>query len=166
MSADLAKIESDVLTLADDAMPEQVLSLMNAVDVVKGKLKAVAAMLEQKAIEYIEAHGPIECGDMRYIVGTEKIVKCRNVRAAAEKLIDVTGGDWDKFAECLSSGAFKYGSVRTACADAGQPEIFDVLFETTEKKALDSKPLKRLQKIDTRFVRSTVRACDHDADGK
>lgn len=38
----------------------------------KAQLKTIEAFLEEKLIEYIEANGPIECGDMLYVVGTDK----------------------------------------------------------------------------------------------
>lgn len=81
--------------------------------------KAVLARL-------LPSNGELTMGPKKWYVGKEKTVKCRNVRSAVEALMQATGGDYDRFVECLSSNAFKPAATMKALGEnAGE------CFETT-----------------------------------
>lgn len=154
MSTDLAKIETDVLTLDDNATPADYLVQLGRVKVAKGILRAIETMLEQKGMEIIERHGPIQCGDVEYAICIDKTEKPRKKPVdMARELVELCGGDWDAFADCLASGAFKHGAIKRLCETMGAPERFREWFEQVIRKGVDEKPIKRVKEINQMFVK-------------
>ena len=153
---DTAPIESpstilaDLAALSPDVPIDKVLAMRVRVDFFAEKAKAFREMLDNAMIEWINANGPIEFETIRYYVGPVKNTKCRSVKEAIPALLDATGGDMERFCEILSSNAIKHGAARGVLA----PEVWDQLFIVEEQQELkEGKPVKRLQKIDSRFVR-------------
>lgn len=107
-------------------------------------------------VGWINTNGPIEFGTIRYYVGPEKKTKCRDQQATADAILTACGGDWERFASCLASGAFKHGAVRVLLDQAGTPEKFGDLFEVVETQELKegkAVTVKKLHKVDERFIR-------------
>jgi hypothetical protein len=94
---------------------------------------------------------------VRYYLGMNKSVKCKNHAGTLGVVLETSGGDLDKVVECLSSGAWKYGAVRVLLEEAGKPDAFDELFTTEEKPEVrEGKPAKSgktVQIFDKRFQR-------------
>ena len=127
--------------------------VLKALDL-SARLREVARELTEQveagAIAWVQAHGEIIDGDVRYYVGANKSVKCRDVKGTLGAVLEVTGGDLDAVIECLSSGAFKPAKTKALLGKRA-----DEFFETTEtmdlKTGAAGKP--RLQKHDPRFIR-------------
>lgn len=143
----LARVDGPTATRED---------VLAALDFAK-RLREIAAELSRQAeagaIAWIDAHGPITEGELRWYVGTNRTHKCRDVRGTLAALLEATGGDLDRVAECLSSSAWKPGAAKAVLPDA------DAWFETVETPDLKTgKPERRLQKADANFTPQRVTA--------
>src|SRR5690606_22726121 len=146
LSALIAHLER---TLTTAATPDQMLAAIDGVAGLKATLRRLDHLVEARAIAWIEAHGDLTCGDIRYYVGQDKKTKCRDPKATLQALLDATGGDLDAVVGHLSAGAFKHGACRATLPS----ERYEALFETTATPDLKTgKPLRVLAKLDTRFA--------------
>lgn len=94
-------------------------------------------------------------GDGNEIILTtrpEKVVKCRDVKAALQELLQAFGGDFDMLADCLASGAFKYGACRKRLEEIGAPGLYEALFETSERVRVEEKGAK-VREVNTKFIK-------------
>ncbi len=105
--------------------------------------------IDQKFVEAIRAHGAIEAGTIRYVVGVDRTTRCTDVKATTESLLVATGGDLNRFCEQLVSQPFKPASVRALISTEKNQKCFEVVERTT----IEGKPMERLAKVDDRFVR-------------
>ncbi len=128
-----------------EASQDQVLRAQEFVRVLGEVYRELKENLETATIAYIEKNGEIRDGEKRYYVGPNKSTKCLDIRKTAEAVFEVSGGDWDAFVECLSSGAFKPGHTKKLLGDKAE-----ALFEDTETKDLKTGEVgkKRLQAVD------------------
>jgi len=134
--------------LHGEATAEDVLATIDVIDALKALTRDLSAKSEAAIIKWIDQHGQIERGEVRYYTGPNKTVKCRNHEATVEAVLSAAGGDVATLARCLSSSAWKAGAVRELLP----PDEMDGLFEVVVSKDLKTgAPLKRLQKIDGRF---------------
>jgi hypothetical protein len=140
----------DVATIELDTPADHVALTIGRIDDAIRRAKELKAELEATLLEWIPANGgELIIGDVRYYVGPDKKVKCRSISATVTALMEISGGDYDAFCECLSANAIKPGAARKLLADK-----FDEFFETTETLDLKTgKPLKKVQAINTRFLR-------------
>lgn len=136
---------------SDHATEDDALSALTFIARLKELTKQLNQQVEDGVIAFIQAHGDIEMGTVRWYVGPNKSTKCVNVKGAVEALMNATGGDFDAFCECLASGALKHG----ACSKVLSPETYNSLFETKEVTDLKTGVAKgaKLQKIDKRFLK-------------
>ena len=126
------------------------LTALGLVARLKEIVKELSASAEAGAIAWIQANGEFQEGSVRYYVAANKTTKCPDQRAALEAVLEAGGGDLDKLAEMLASGAFKPG----ACRKFLPPEKFAALFVTTETADLKEGVAKpRLQVVNTEFQR-------------
>lgn len=149
----LLNLREHVLTT--EATPDNLHTLYCLLNNAKAFVKELEKLLDASAFEYIEECGAFTIGTERYYIATEKVTKCRDVKATLEKLLNVFDGDLIAVAECLGSSAWKYGQVRNALEHlpTPRPEVFDELFEVTEKRDVKTgKPEKSVKKIDTTFL--------------
>lgn len=140
-----------VNTIELEATDEQVLAAITAVDALKERVRDLAAAMEERVIAWLNAHPEIQLvsGDVRYYVGADRKTKCVNAAGVLEKLFDHSAGDFATVVTFLSSDPFKPG----ACKSAMSEDDFGQLFSTTTIEDLKTgKPLKRLQKVNDRFV--------------
>jgi len=134
--------------LHGDATAEDVLATIDVIDALKALTRDLAARSEAAIIAWIEQHGQIERGEVRYYTGPNKTVRCLNHEATVEAVLSASHGDLAAVARCLSSSAWKAGAVRELLP----PDEMDGLFEVVVSKDLKTgAPLKRLQKVDGRF---------------
>lgn len=130
------------------ASRDDVLTTINVVDRLKQLTRELAAKSDAAVVAWLEQHGDIECGEVRYYAGVNKTTKCEDKSAAVGALLDATGGDVDKLSECLASDGLKPGMCRAVLGD----KKFGALFVTKETADLKTgKPVKRVQKFDRRF---------------
>jgi len=140
--------ESIEAVLDYTATAEDVLATIDAIDALKALTRDLAAKSEAAVIAWIDTHGQIERGEVRYYTGPNKSVKCLNHEATVGAVLSAAGGDVATLARCLSSSAWKAGAVRELLP----PDEMDGLFEVVVSKDLKTgAPLKRLQKVDGRF---------------
>lgn len=143
-------ILAQVANLSPDATQDEVLDVLGRIAAAKDAIRELGSMAEEAAIQWIEANGDIEVGDVRYYVGTNRTTKCTDTRATMEAALNATGGDIDAMCELLSSGAWKPG----ACRKTLSPDDFDMLFTTSETLDLKTgKPKRGLQRVDQRFIK-------------
>lgn len=111
--------------------------------------KELKELLESRLKEIIEETGhDIEVGTVRYYVGDKRTTKCRDAGEAVRSLLETLGAEG--LAPLLASQPLRYG----ACKQVLPADEYDRLFEVVvERELKEGKPLKRLQKIDTRFIR-------------
>lgn len=127
-----------------------VLTALNLHQRLKEVTKGLGYLVDDAAVQYINKHGDITCGNIRYYVGTTTYTKCKDVKGTLEMLMAVSGGDFGAMAECLASDAWKAGQSRVVLGDK-----FDTCFSTEKRMELkDGKPLapkKSLQKVNMDF---------------
>lgn len=152
-------LQTSVAELTIDATAEEVAAVCDQLTAYIERGKQIKQQLDALMLDWIVLHErPIVIGPVRYIATVSSTVKCRNVPAAMEALMEASGGDWTLVCDCLSSNAIKYGAARKVLA-----ERYDEFFERVEKNALkregpkEEKPLPRadgleLVKIDERFT--------------
>lgn len=145
----IPSLEKQVLALGTSAPAEAVADVLNRVQVLTREIKRVKDLWEQIAIEWIQANGDLQIGDMRYYVGHPKTTKCNDIPATVEALMQATGGDFRAFCECLSAGAIKHGAAKKVLAESD----FARLFSVTEQTSLEEgKPTKKLCSVNERFL--------------
>lgn len=82
--------------------------------------------VSERAIQWIEHHGPLQVGAVRYFVGRRTVTKCTNVLSAVEMLLDACGGDVDAVCKCLASQPLKHGACRTILTAEQWQQVFRV----------------------------------------
>jgi len=147
-------IELEIAELADGTDAARAAAVLDRVNAWIEFGRSMKAKLGAAMIEFIKANGDLTIGPVRYYVGSKKAVKCRDLGETAKTMLEL--GGVDLLRDVLSSGAFKHGESRKRLDELGSPELFDVLFETTQEEQLkDGKPVKKdsLLSFDDRFVR-------------
>jgi len=148
--------------LHGDATAEDVLATIDVIDALKALTRNLADRSEAAIIAWIEQHGQIERGEVRYYTGPNKTVRCRNHEATVEAVLSASHGDLAAVARCLSSSAWKAGAVRELLP----PDEMDGLFEVLVSRDLKSgRPIKRLQKADGRFNAKRIERRPGDGTG-
>lgn len=143
---------ADAVTLITPDTPiEVVANLLYQLEGMAERIREARAELEARMIQRIKEHGEFSIGDIRYYVGTPKRITCRSYEETLNRLLEITGGDVGRLCGCLSSGAFKHGTVKRLLDElAAPPETFDQLFETAYDEELKE---GKLQKADRRFAK-------------
>ena len=125
----------------------------------KAHLTDLFNFLKQQIILWCEKNGKLTFSEDRYwFAGVEKRTKCRNAGKVIERLLVLTGGDFDAVVGALPSNAIKPGYVKKLL-ERETPETaeeeFDLLFEQVEVSELKEKKgsKKSLIEVDKRFVR-------------
>ena len=118
------------------------LAALNGVECIGREARALKDRWEKAAIAWINEHGEVECGDVRWYVGQETARYVTDPKALMEDILTETGGDLGSLVACLSSQPFKPGACRTVLGNR-----MDRHFKTETKPDLKTgKPLKRLKK--------------------
>jgi hypothetical protein len=129
------------------ATREEVIEALNVRAAMKARMREIDAAFEEAVIAWITEHGEIECGDVRWYVGTEKTTRCIDQGELLRTLLETRGVD--AVGACLASGAFKPGAAREVLG-----EHWNDHFTVTEKPDLKTgKPKRGLQSVDMRFLK-------------
>jgi hypothetical protein len=121
---------------------------LNRLDAVMKQAREYREMLEDALVRWIQQHGDIVCGPVRYYAGTSKSTKCLQPMNTLEALLEATGGDVHELGKYLTPNPYRYGACRKPLGDKW-PEHF----MTTERpKLVEGKPKKQLQRTDERFL--------------
>lgn len=137
----LARLEAGTAAEAD------VLTAINLHDRLKEITKVMGNLLSDAAVKFINEHGDITCGNIRYYVGSTTYTKCKDVKATLETLLKVTGGDFEKMASCLASDAWKAGASRAVLGD----QFLTCFSQEVRQDIAEGKPKKSLQKVNMDF---------------
>lgn len=156
------KIEQALALMDPDTSVETIAENFMRIDELIRRAKQFKEEFEQQCIEWIEANdrdieipGP-DGSVIRYYIGNAKSVKCADVPGTLLELLQVAAGDLDAVANCLGSSAWKHGAVKKLLADLGAGDKYDQLFRVEERQELkEGKPVKQLQKFDSRFYTGT-----------
>lgn len=143
----LAQLNDERLCTAED-----VLLAINFHDRLKQVSNDLGKQLNAAACKFIKANGDIICGTVRYYVGVDKTVKCKDVKGTLELMLSSAEGDMDRVAACLSSDAWKHGACKEVLGD----KVWAEAFETTSKDKLEEGKAPKqpsLKKIDTKFLK-------------
>jgi hypothetical protein len=146
---DLALLTKQAVSLSPNAPVEEVADLLGRLEVAGKAYREFKALCEERVLEYVSDHGPIDVGEIRYFAGTDKKTVCKDTRATAEAVLDATAGDLDAFCEQLGAQPWKYGALKTLLGQERWAQFFDVV----EKVDLKTKKAeKKLLTINTRFL--------------
>ena len=140
----------DALAAMDpDKDIEFIAHTMGAIEELIRRAKEFKVEFERQCMDWIEVNGrdieiPVGDGEMiRYYIGNRKETKCRDVKETLASLLELTGGDLDAVAVCLSANAWKHGQIKKTLENAGRADRFDAMFSVEEKTELaEGKPVK------------------------
>ncbi len=148
----LADVIGQLRVITEDSDGDAVLAVIQTVKRLKQLVVELHGEMEERAVAYLQQHGDLVCGDVRYYAGFRSSIVCRDVRQAVEAVLEAVSGDLDAFALTLASQPLKTGGCRGVLDQAD----FDRLFEKRVKKELkEGKPQKRLIEVNERFVRQS-----------
>jgi hypothetical protein len=133
------------------ATAEDMILVLGRVQEAQRELKLMREHVEARLVEKLRTlpGRAVQFGTVKYYVGAEKKVKCRDVRLAILALMDAAGGDFAAFSDTLSANAIKQGAAKKVLGPA-----FDQHFETTTEEVLEegkAKPAETLHVFDERF---------------
>jgi hypothetical protein len=122
---------------------------------VVGRLKALKARVREldrafneKLLERIDDHGPVEVGEVRYYAGFERETLSRDTASTLTALFDAAGGELLVVADALCSQPFK----PSVCKNLLDPDVYAHLFQTVEKKkAKEGKPVRKVLAANLQF---------------
>ena len=144
----LDSVKSELLGLGAKVPMDKILDALQHVKIVLDRAKNMKEFLDAAMLEWIvENHADIVVGEIRYYAGKSKSVKCQDVRGAIEAILEVSGGDFVKLCEVLSSNALKPGAAKTVLGDS-----FDKFFATVwDDKLEEGTPVKTLKTFNPAF---------------
>ncbi len=137
------------------ASPDLMLEALDFIAMLKQATKEAEVRVKASMFRHIQANGPIINGTQKWYVAAEKETKCRDYSKTINTILEVSGGDEQRLIDCLSSNAFKHGTIKKLLKEFGQQERYGALFEVIEKDKLKEGGIaeKKLQCIDSRFVK-------------
>ncbi|HEX8341427.1 MAG TPA: hypothetical protein VF624_11010 [Tepidisphaeraceae bacterium] len=148
-TASIGDVEDAAAFLAVDEPEVQLQHWLNLSAALLERVKVLRERVEQTAIAWIDANGPVQVGDIRYSIGVSKTVKCTDAARCLQLVLDACRGDLDALTTHLRADPFKYGSVRTLLGES----LYDQVFCTeTKPKLVEGKPQPTLIKTNTRFA--------------
>lgn len=151
---DTAIIHNRIRTLTTDVKAATAAAALNKLQRLKELVREIERDMTARLIEWIQANGDLEIGELRYYVGTEKKTRCNDVRGTLAALLELFAGDLDRVAECLGSSAWKHGAIKKALEEIGQAAKFPELFTVTEETDLKTgQPAKKLMTVNPKFTR-------------
>jgi hypothetical protein len=146
--------------------PDSIGMLYSRLQSAKQFLAMLSKLIEAGTIAYIQENGEFEDMGIRYYVGPDVTIKCRDVGIAFDQLLTVL--DLDSVKDLLAAGAWKPAAVRDALKDIGKEEMYDVLFD--EKAGVEvktGKPRRVLNRVDKQFAKNRVtKKQSRDSDAK
>jgi hypothetical protein len=145
------QIENQILAINDEATADHVADVLTRLDAYMQRGKALRETLEPLLTEWIKAHGELRIGEVRYYVGPKRTTKCIDVPGCVEALLIASGGDFGTLCEFFASQPLKYGACKEPLGEAWA-KFFNVVVEE-ELKDGEVKPVKKIQRVDERFIK-------------
>ena len=105
----LASLERHIADTNEDTPNDALAELRNCVLFMQQRVAAIRQRIDQKFMEAIQAHGPIEIGDIRYVVGIERTTRCVDTVATTECLLEATAGGSDSILPTIGRPAVQAG---------------------------------------------------------
>ena len=133
-----------------------VIELHGAVKVLSRYAREWSRLADEAFVEWLESHGcsdGIQTGEKRWYVGyPSKTTMAVRTADALNRLLEVTGGDCEATAACLSGSvsAFKPGHIKKELGDSVHAELFNVERGPTLE---EGKPKKKLVCVDGRYLK-------------
>lgn len=150
---DLATLNANVAQLNPADFP-RIVEVLEKIAQAKRWLAELQREAEGKAVESLQASGGVELNGVRWYAGATKDYKPRDIKALAEAVMQASGGDWERFIQCLSSGAFKAGACRQLFEESHDGGKFGEVFDVIEKWEMrEGKPQAKLQKMPLALVK-------------
>ena len=112
MTTDLATVSEQCRSITADMSIEQVMDIRNDLMVIEDRVREAKKSLNAALMEYIEANGPFQVGEVKYYVGEKKKTVCVDVPTCIEALLTRLGGDFGEFCKLLASQPLKPGAAR------------------------------------------------------
>lgn len=142
------EIQTSILDIDDTASADHVAATITRLEAYIERGKELKVEMESALMRWITVNGEVQIGTVRYYVGTKKTTRCIDTAGAIERLLMLTSGDFEAVCACLASQPLKPGACREVMGD-DWAKFFNV-FEESDLK--EGKPIKRVQKIDERFI--------------
>jgi|ERR1700734_116668 len=153
--SDIVRITDSISGLSVQSSHDDIANAIIAVDFLRSGAKEVADQLKAKMIEWLTAHGgEVTIGPVRHYLGHPKKYKVRNIKEALDILMQLSGGDLEKFSAYFASSLLKHGFIRDEMNAEGCPEKFESVFEMIEDVTWEEgkpKRTKQLMRSDDRF---------------
>ena len=149
MKVDLLPIKAEVVAVDQDAPAEQVAETLMHLETVERAVKDVRRTFDDAFRSWLEQHGSLTVGEIRYYVGEKRETKVVDKAAAFDALVQATGGDAASLAEVLTASPFKVAAAREVLGD-----LFDQHFQTiVEIDTKEGKPVREVKALNPKFVR-------------
>jgi hypothetical protein len=150
--------QSPLPAIDTDSPAELVATAIIALNRLKERTREIEQQFKAGPLkEWLSKHGQIEIGPVRYYVGTETKVKCRDTAVAATFIAEACGISAEglqKFVAMLASDCLKQGAVNAFLVEIGLPDMFEELFEVKVVEDVKTgKPLKKVREINDRFIK-------------
>jgi hypothetical protein len=146
----LAVLEHQVTALGGHTSTETLLAVRETCRFYQQELKRLRTLVEAEMIGRLGNGERIYVSDtVEFVLSLDKTTKCNNVPATLEAIMQAVGGDYTRTCDTLSANAIKHGAARRVLA----PPDYDRLFTVTIKKGLDEKPIKKLTRLDQKFMK-------------
>jgi hypothetical protein len=148
MTTDLATVESLILRVPDSDV-EQLAECIGKLKALKALVRELDRMFGEKMLERLDAHGPVEVGEVRYYAGYETETLSGDPTEVLTALLEATGGDIGTVAGCLCSQPFNLKPCKSVLPEG----VYYLLFTTVErKKAKEGKPQRKVLTANPKYM--------------
>lgn len=126
---------------------DEVLQRLQAADRLAQLIRAYRSDLSDAIVSWIDTHGDLECGPIRYYTGSRKTTKCIDVGTVVEQVL--TDYSVEELIRAMTSQPFKHSNVERLLSRELYGQCYETTYERVMREGVAKKTLKRL---DTRFV--------------
>jgi len=144
----IGEVEQAAMTLRGDE-EAQLQSWLVLSAVLRARAREIRHKVEQIAIKWIEANGPLTAGDMKYSVGYSSAVHCVDKQRTVDLILEACEGDLSAIVDHLRADPFKYGSVRSTLGEANYKQVFQTI---ARPKLVAGAPQVELLATNTRYL--------------
>lgn len=126
MNTDLIKHTFDLIASIEDgtASKDDVLQAINVRDAMKSRVKEVSELFDAALLPYIQQHGDLDTGTIRYYVGIEKKRKLKDLAATVDAILETGGAK--ALTMCLGSDPLKVTGVRATLGEDEAEKHYDI----------------------------------------
>jgi hypothetical protein len=148
-------LEQKAAILCVDEPEIELHNWLNLTSVLVARARQIRQQIEQIAIKWIEANGPVVSGDLEYTVGYRREVRCLDRQRTLDMILECSGGDLSTIVDHLRADPYKYGSVRGLIGESKYNQVFKA---KSRPKLHCGVPQIELLATNTRFVRTRASA--------